>query len=110
MEPDIGQRCSKEGTLGGNRVHKPRSHRPSIVSMLMDAADPQFYPPLFYVACGEEIAPNTHERVYAIKGKAASVLTLEDVGRPVRVTGVLRSRHPRYGEFTRAKVEFLDGE
>lgn len=103
-------RATKEGVLGGNRILKPHGRgRTSITSLILDIVAPEFYPPEFWVACGEERAPNQHEFVYAIKGKAKDSLTLDDVGRPVRVTGLLSSRNGRYGKFTRATVEFLDG-
>lgn len=102
-------RAVREGVLGGNRILKRRGNgRLSVTSMLLDLADPQYHPAMFWVACGEERAPNQHEFVFGIKGKAAEALSLDDVGRPVRVSGVLRSTNGRYGEFTRATVEFTD--
>lgn len=105
-------KTTREGTLGGWKNFKPHGRgRTSITSLILDIADPQYYPPTFALLGGEEVTPNRHEQVYAIHGKAAESLSLDDVGRPIRVTGWLKMNpsSDRYGTFTRATVEFLDG-
>jgi hypothetical protein len=101
----------QEGTLLVTRWLKPRGNgRLSIGSMLADLINPRYYPPAVAVVAGEMVTPSRHEIVYAIRGKAIERITIEDHGRPVRVTGRLQ-RNPstsKLGSFTRATIEFLD--
>lgn len=97
-----------DGTLG---VWTYARWRPgnSVASMLLDIAHP--LPPDVSGALliGPPDDNGNHDKVYGIRGKAAKTLRPEDNGRPVRITGRLRTRGGRpYGELTRVSIIFTD--
>lgn len=108
----VVSRETMEGILGGVRwANWRRSTRNPLGAMLADILKPlPPRPPTFWLEAGEVIAPRRHDIVISLRGKGIDHLTLEDVGRPIRVTGQFKPNPytRKLGTLTRLKVEFLD--
>lgn len=109
-------RDTMEGTLCCSRLIPRRrvtKKNGLLGSLLLDAIQPLPPHDLFYVTNGLE---GTENEQWTLRGKGAAGLRYEDRGRPVRVSGDLRS-NPSYsgigmprrlGALLRVQVEFLD--